>query len=57
MTGRKFSFGTLFGRPSRPNPTNLEIVLKRPSMNMMHRLRELIKRPINALKRHRNGRA
>ena len=60
MTGRKFSFGSLFGR--RPNPMKMGgqptlITGPRPSMSLMQRLKELLKRPINAIKRHRNGRA
>ena len=59
MTGRRFSLSALFGR--RPNPGKMGGIalpgLARPSMSMMQKLKELVKRPLNAMKRHRNGRA
>ena len=58
MTGRRFSLGALFGRRPRPPTGGIPLPgLARPSMSMMQKLKELIKRPFNAMKRHRNGRA
>jgi len=58
MTGRRFSLSALFGRRPKPPAGGIPLPsLARPSMSMMQKLKELIKRPFNAMKRHRNGRA
>ena len=47
MTGRRFGFGKLFGRPTltRPNPMKIPSI-PRPSMSMMQRLKDFMKRKL-----------